>query len=57
MQYPTGWWQDAKGRMQPPGSFLDRSLRITSTTSVETDRPSFTKWARRLLAALRGRVS
>jgi hypothetical protein len=27
-QAPVGWWQDSKGRMQPPGSFLSPSLRI-----------------------------
>jgi len=56
LQYPTGWWQDGKGRMQPPGSFLDPSLRVTSVSPAETARPSSTTWARRLTAALRGRV-
>src|SRR5208282_1796073 len=28
VQKPAGWWQDSKGRMQPPGSFLDPSLRV-----------------------------
>jgi hypothetical protein len=27
-QTPVGWWQDGKGRMQPPGSFLSPSLRV-----------------------------
>ncbi|MHB1784311.1 MAG: hypothetical protein ACYCTE_16810 [Acidimicrobiales bacterium] len=27
-QVPTGWWQDAKHRSQPPGSYQDPSLRI-----------------------------
>jgi len=27
-QAPVGWWQDAKGLMQPPGSFLSPSLRV-----------------------------
>jgi len=27
-QIPTGWWQDAKRVAQPPGSFLDSSLRL-----------------------------
>ncbi len=26
-QIPTGWWKDAKHRSQPPGSYLDPSLR------------------------------
>lgn len=52
MQYPTGWWQDRKGRMQPPGSFLDRSLRITPESSAEPARPSPMARARRLLALL-----
>jgi hypothetical protein len=29
-QAPVGWWQDAKGRMQPPGSFLAPALRHPS---------------------------
>jgi len=55
LQYPTGWWQDRKGRMQPPGSFLDPSLRVTSAASAETAHPSPMKWARRLMASVRGR--
>ncbi len=27
---PAGWWQDNKGRMQPPGSFQNPSLRVPS---------------------------
>ena len=30
LQIPVGWWQDAKHRNQPPGSYLDPSLRIDS---------------------------
>jgi hypothetical protein len=26
-QAPVGWWQDEKRNEQPPGSFLDPSLR------------------------------
>lgn len=36
VQKPVGWWQDAKGRAQPPGSFLDASLRITSDSPSES---------------------
>jgi hypothetical protein len=31
-QEPVGWWQDHKGTMQPPGSYLDPSLRVTSAS-------------------------
>jgi hypothetical protein len=31
-QAPVGWWQDAKRNEQPPGSFLDPSLRRTDGT-------------------------
>ena len=24
---PVGWWQDSRGVSQPPGSYLDPSLR------------------------------
>jgi len=27
VQDPVGWWQDSKGQMQPPGSFVSTSLR------------------------------
>lgn len=27
-QAPVGWWQDPKGTMQPPGSFLSPSSRV-----------------------------
>ncbi|MGB9112584.1 MAG: hypothetical protein WCF24_07640 [Acidimicrobiales bacterium] len=40
VQKPAGWWQDDKGRMQPPGSFQDPSLRVDDKLSPETaDRP------------------
>lgn len=26
---PVGWWQDAAGQAQPPGSFLCPSLRVS----------------------------
>jgi hypothetical protein len=25
---PVGWWQDSRGVSQPPGSYLDPSLRV-----------------------------
>jgi hypothetical protein len=34
-QAPVGWWQDAKGQMQPPGSFLSPALRVPSGVSAE----------------------
>jgi hypothetical protein len=36
-QIPVGWWQDAKGRSQPPGSYLDPSLRVDSNGSPVGD--------------------
>jgi hypothetical protein len=51
-QAPVGWWQDSKGTMQPPGSFLSPSLRVPSegpsgadTTAVtSSSRGRFKKW-------------
>jgi hypothetical protein len=47
-QTPVGWWQDAKGRMQPPGSFLSPSLRVppegSSGAVVTTPRSRLHKW-------------
>jgi hypothetical protein len=57
VQYPTGWWQDRKGRMQPPGSFLDPSLRVIPAARAKTERPTPTKWARRWMATVRGLVT
>jgi hypothetical protein len=37
-QAPVGWWQDSKGRMQPPGSFLSPSLRIPPEDPSATGR-------------------
>jgi len=49
-QVPVGWWQDAKGRSQPPGSYLDPSKRLgpdgkpvgstNTTASTATSVPS-----------------
>ena len=50
---PTGWWQDSKGQMQPPGSFLDPSLRVKSESSTETAGLSPIKWVRRAQWLLR----
>jgi hypothetical protein len=56
VQKPAGWWQDSKGRMQPPGSYLDPSLRVPSESPRKTaDRLSATRWVRRLLVAVRRR--
>jgi hypothetical protein len=50
-QVPVGWWQDAKGTMQPPGSFLVPSLRIPSDVSgagsgpkASSPRSRFKQW-------------
>jgi hypothetical protein len=55
-QTPVGWWQDAKGRMQPPGSFLAPSLRVPSESpsalagaSLTTPRGRLKKWTRAVL--------
>ncbi len=52
LQPPVGWWQDAKGTMQPPGSFLAPSLRVPSgnpgnvgTTAV-TAPSRFKRWVK-----------
>jgi hypothetical protein len=50
---PTGWWQNSKGQMQPPGSFLDPSLRVKSESSTETAGLSPIKWVRRAMATAR----
>lgn len=34
---PIGWWQDSKGRMQPPGSFSSPSLRIPPEDDAGAD--------------------
>ncbi len=36
-QIPVGWWKDAKHRSQPPGSYLDPSLRLDDDGSPVTD--------------------
>ena len=51
-QVPVGWWQDAKGTMQPPGSYLAPSLRIPTNGSAGVEsgtmtlspRSRFKKW-------------
>jgi hypothetical protein len=50
-QRPTGWWQDSSGRMQPPGSFSDATLRVPAERPGARPGSSGT-WLRRLLAAL-----
>lgn len=34
---PIGWWQDSKGRMQPPGSFSSPSLRVPPEDDAATE--------------------
>ena len=54
VQKPAGWWQDAKGRMQPPGSFLDPSLRVPpELPGNAADRPAGTRWIHDLITAVR----
>jgi hypothetical protein len=33
VQAPVGWWQDSRGRKQPPGSFLSPELRVGEPAS------------------------
>ena len=56
IQVPAGWWQDSKGRMQPPGSFLDPALRISSARTPEGAEHSSSRRRRRFLGAMRHRV-
>lgn len=57
-QKPVGWWQDSKGRAQPPGSFLDASLRLTSeSASGMPDHRSSPRWVRRFIGAARRRAA
>jgi hypothetical protein len=42
VQVPAGWWQDSKGRTQPPGSYLDPSRRVSLAASAESTRRSAT---------------
>jgi len=46
---PVGWWQDSKGTMQPPGSYMDSSLRVGSARHADSSGPvsSLLRWARR----------
>jgi hypothetical protein len=54
-QKPTGWWQDSKGRAQPPGSFLDPSLRLTSGSPRGAATPRSSTRRDRIIGALRRR--
>lgn len=46
VQAPTGWWTDADGVLQPPGSYLNPELRVSADGSP----------ARRRSMAQRGRT-
>lgn len=48
---PTGWWQDSKGRAQPPGSYLDHSLRVTASSAGGAENQASIGWLRRFRAA------
>jgi len=50
VQKPAGWWQDSKGRNQPPGSYLDPSLRVPPESRADT-------WVRRFIVAVRRRAA
>ena len=56
VQNPAGWWQDSKNRMQPPGSFLDPSLRVPPG-SADMDGLSVTVWARSIVKAVGRRAA
>jgi hypothetical protein len=56
IQVPAGWWQDQKGTMQPPGSFLDPALRIKSKNSTVRNELSSTRRSHRLLDSFRRRT-
>jgi hypothetical protein len=59
-QSPVGWWQDAKGRMQPPGSYLAPARRLPAegatgaegATATSAPRGRIRKWT---MAVLHGR--
>lgn len=56
-QKPTGWWQDSKGRAQPPGSYLDASLRTTAESPLGAAHgQSTTRWGRLVLALASKRI-
>lgn len=56
-QQPAGWWQDSKGRAQPPGSFADSSLRTTGESGRSASPHSATGLLRRLMRGHRRRAS
>ena len=55
VQDPAGWWQDSKGRMQPPGSFLDPSLRVPpcKPSRIAASGRSARRWGRQLITSVR----
>lgn len=59
VQPPVGWWQDSRGVHQPPGSYLDPSLRLQADGSpavVNTQESAATGSVARLVERLtRGR--
>jgi hypothetical protein len=65
-QKPSGWWQDSKNRMQPPGSYGDPTLRLTGEqTGLDRRRSSTARvrrfvdgvWHRRATAAVSAALS
>lgn len=55
-QAPTGWWQDSKGRAQPPGSYADSSLRVPGNAAPETADRRLSTRLRHLMVAVRRRA-
>lgn len=53
IQVPVGWWQDSKGIMQPPGSYLDVSLRIPSKRFARRAEQSSMNRSRRFFRGVR----
>jgi hypothetical protein len=51
VQKPTGWWQDSNGAMQPPGSYLDPTLRVPPEPAESGSRSS-AAWMQRVTALL-----
>ena len=56
-QSPVGWWQDAKGQMQPPGSYLAPARRVPAegatgadgATTASAPRSRLRKWTMAML--------
>lgn len=50
VQDPVGWWQDSRGQMQPPGSFVSASLRVLpKDLAASSHRGRLKRWTTGLL--------